>query len=108
MESFSALPGLNLGTLAALILMALPVRGLRPVRAARLPTLNVPNPIKETLCFFFRLLLIAVKAPSNALLAEAFERSACLAMASMSSDLFTRFPFRCGCESNGKILQALV
>ena len=36
--SLSALPGRNLGTLAALILIAAPVRGLRPLRAARLPT----------------------------------------------------------------------
>ena len=33
--SFNALPGRNLGTLAALILIASPVRGLRPTRAAR-------------------------------------------------------------------------
>ena len=33
--SFSALPARNFGTLAALILMAAPVRGLRPLRAAR-------------------------------------------------------------------------
>ena len=36
--SFSALPGVKRGTLAALILISAPVRGLRPVRAARLPT----------------------------------------------------------------------
>ena len=33
-----ALPGRNFGTLLALILMVVPVRGLRPLRAARLPT----------------------------------------------------------------------
>ena len=46
--SFNALPGRNLGTLAALILIAAPVRGLRPVRAARLPTAKVPKPTSET------------------------------------------------------------
>ena len=35
--SLSALPGLNLGTFCALILSGMPVRGLRPVRAERLP-----------------------------------------------------------------------
>ena len=42
--SFRPLPGRNFGTLAALILMVAPVRGLRPLRAARLPTTNVLNP----------------------------------------------------------------
>lgn len=36
--SFKPLPALNLGVLAAGILMGPPVRGLRPVRAARSPT----------------------------------------------------------------------
>ena len=75
------------------------------MRAARLLTLKVPNPTRDTLCFFLRLPLIADKAPSSALAAEAFDRSACLAMASMSSDLFTRFPFRCWHERNRKILR---
>src|ERR1700759_241663 len=42
--SFNALPGRNFGTLAALILMVAPVRGLRPARAARLPAEKVPKP----------------------------------------------------------------
>ena len=36
--SLRPLPARNFGTFAALILMSLPVRGLRPVRAARSPT----------------------------------------------------------------------
>ena len=43
------LPGLNFGILADLILIVAPVRGLRPVRAARLPTWKVPNPTSVTL-----------------------------------------------------------
>lgn len=95
-ESFSALPGLNFGTLAALILIALPVWGLRPVRADRWPTLKVPKPTSETLCFFFRLAVMADSMPFTARAAEALDRSADLATQSMSSCLFTRFPFRCG------------
>ena len=41
--SFNALPDTNAGTLDAAILISAPVCGLRPVRAARLFTLNVPN-----------------------------------------------------------------
>lgn len=44
----SPLPRENLGTVAAAILMASPVLGLRPIRASRLPTLNVPNPVRVT------------------------------------------------------------
>ena len=44
MESFNALPALNLGALDAEILISLPVCGLRPVRAALLDTSNVPKP----------------------------------------------------------------
>ena len=43
--SFNALPDTNAGTLDAAILISAPVCGLRPVRAARLFTLNVPKPI---------------------------------------------------------------
>src|SRR5882724_711303 len=41
---FSARLGRKRGTLAGGILISLPVRGLRPFRAARLVTTNVPNP----------------------------------------------------------------
>lgn len=43
--SLNALPAVNLTVLAAAILIASPVFGLRPVRAARLPEPNVPKPI---------------------------------------------------------------
>src|SRR5664280_3113017 len=87
--SLSALPGRNFGTLAALILMGSLVRGLRPLRAARLLTLKVPKPTSETVVFFFRLVFTPPIMASRARDAAAFEMSACLAMCSMSSVLFT-------------------
>lgn len=47
-ESFSALPGLKLGTLLAAIWISWPVWGLRPVRAGRCFTEKVPKPTRET------------------------------------------------------------
>jgi len=64
-----------------LILIAAPVRGLRPVRAALAPTLKVPNPTKVTLSFFLSAPFIAANAPSNALPAEALEILADFAIA---------------------------
>src|SRR5829696_1201141 len=90
--SLSALPGRNLGTLAALILIAAPVRGLRPLRAALLPTAKVPNPTSETEPPFFKVVLTAPIIDSNARVAAALEMSACFAMCSISSVLFTRGP----------------
>lgn len=46
--SFNALPDTNAGTLDAAIWISAPVCGLRPVRAARSFTLNVPKPINCT------------------------------------------------------------
>jgi hypothetical protein len=90
--SFNALPGRNLGTLAALILIAVPVRGLRPVRAARRPTANVPKPTKETEPPFFNVVLTAPITESKALVAAALEMSACVAMCSINSVLFNSMP----------------
>ncbi len=53
--SFSALPETNAGTLAAAILISLPVCGLRPVRSARWFTLKVPKPTSCTASPSFRL-----------------------------------------------------
>jgi len=81
-------PGVNFGTTAAAILMASPVRGLRPSRAARALVWNVPNPTKTTLspsaiCW----LTVSMKA-SSILLAAALEHSLFVAMASINSVLF--------------------
>ena len=43
--SFRALPALNFGVFAALILIVSPVFGLRPFLSARVPTSKVPKPI---------------------------------------------------------------
>src|SRR5918912_4472599 len=90
--SLRALPGRNLGTFAALILIVAPVRGLRPLRAARLLTLNVPKPTSDTLLFFFSVVFTPPMTASSARVAAAFEMSACLAMCSINSDLFTKVP----------------
>jgi hypothetical protein len=74
-----------LGTLAALILIAAPVRGLRPVRAARLPTANVPNPTNDTVPPFFNVVFTAPMVDSNARVAAALEISACFAMCSAAN-----------------------
>src|SRR5690606_3071079 len=86
--SRSALPALKPGTFAALILIAAPVCGLRPVRAARLRTEKVPKPTSVTCSPFFRALVTALIMPSTARAAAALEISAALATASISSDLF--------------------
>jgi hypothetical protein len=88
--SFRPLPGRNFGTLAFLILIAAPVRGLRPVRAARFPTAKVPKPTKETVPPFFRVVRTAPMVASRARPAAALDKSACLAMCSINSVLFTK------------------
>ena len=53
-----------------------PVRGLRPLRAARLPTLKVPKPTSETLLFFFSVCFTPPIMASRARVAAALEISA--------------------------------
>src|SRR5262249_59861899 len=96
-----AWPARNFGTLRALIWMGAPVRGLRPCRALRLPTKNEPKPTSVTISPFFSEPLIELTVASNARPAAALEISACLAIASISSDLFTGAPFRCEIEIRG-------
>ena len=55
--SFSALPALNAGFIDAATLIVSPVRGLRPSRAARLRTWNVPKPTTVTVSPFFTALV---------------------------------------------------
>jgi hypothetical protein len=89
--SLSFVPALNLGTFDALILMAVPVRGLRAARAARAPTENVPKPIRLTCSPSANALDIALRVAFNAFEACAFVIPASAAMHSMSSALFTAF-----------------
>src|SRR3989304_4487896 len=64
--SLSAFPALNVGILAALILIVSPVCGLRPLRAARSRTPKVPNPTKVTTSLLFSDLVMLVKTASSA------------------------------------------
>jgi len=92
-ESFKALPGLKVGSVAALIWIGAPVCGLRPVRAARSFTENVPKPTNATDSPLVKVSVIAAIVASNARPAAAFGMSADAAIASINSDLFTVFPF---------------
>src|SRR5690606_8843068 len=78
--SFRALPGRNFGTLAFLILIVSPVRGLRPVRAARAETANVPKPTSVTVPPFLSVVLTAPIRASSERPAAALEISALLAI----------------------------
>src|SRR5690348_2882938 len=90
--SLSALPALNAGTLDALILMFSPVRGLRPVRAERLRTTNVPKPTSDTSSPFFSAFLMISVVASSARPASALERLALSEMALINSALFMETP----------------
>ncbi len=78
--------------MADLILMGSLVRGLRPVRAARLVTAKVPNPTIDTLPPFFKVVFTPPMTASSARVAAALEMSAWRAMCSINSDLFTKEP----------------
>ena len=82
------LPALNAGFIDAATLIVSPVRGLRPSRAARLRTANVPKPTTVTVSPFFRALVIAAMTASTARPASAFVSSAPSATASINSALF--------------------
>src|SRR5580765_2693322 len=88
MASLSALPALNEGFFEALILIVAPVRGLRPVRAARLRERNVPKPTSATLSPFFNAFVITSMTASTARPASALLSSAESATAETNSPLF--------------------
>src|SRR5688572_12191227 len=69
--------------------MGSPVRGLRPMLAARRVTWKVPKPTKRTSFPFLSEAVMESKTPSRALLASALERPAALATAAIRSFLFT-------------------
>ncbi|MDB5776197.1 MAG: putative cytosolic protein [Herbaspirillum sp.] len=85
-----------------MILIASPVRGLRPVRAARLPTENVPKPTNVTVPFFFNVFFTAPISASNARAEAAFEISASVAMCSINSVLFTYAPLKIDRHESGR------
>src|ERR1700722_10336002 len=89
---FSSLPGVNLATLRAAILMVAPVCGFRPLRALRCETENVPNPIKATLSPFLRAAVTLSTVVSIAVVACAFEMLQAPAIRSTRSALFMLSP----------------
>lgn len=81
-------PALNFATFLALILIAAPVRGFRPILAALLDTENVPKPTRTTLSPFFNAF---PTAPVNELIAAVacfFEIPTLSAIFSTNSALF--------------------
>ena len=64
-KPFRLAPALNFGALLAAIFTFSPVCGLRPTRALRLPTLNVPKPVMPTFSPFFSALAITPSVASN-------------------------------------------
>ena len=99
MASLSAFPGLNPGAFEALILIISPVRGLRPLRARRARTENVPNPASLTVSPFFRAFVIASSNPSIAQPAAFLDISAEAATASINSALFMAATLLTSCLS---------
>lgn len=81
------LPAVNLGTVLAAIFNASPVCGCRPVRAARLVDLNVPNPGSTTVSPLATVATTLSIMAFNALAAVVLVISAWAAIWSISSDL---------------------
>lgn len=65
--------------------MVSPVLGLRPSRAARGLTLNVPNPINVTSSPFFSALIMLSTVAFNAAVASCYDKSAISAMCDTKS-----------------------
>jgi hypothetical protein len=89
----SSAPALNFATRLAAILIGLPVCGLRPLRAERLATVNVPKPMSATLSPFFKVLEVTFMKASKARDASALVIFASDAIASINSALFIFFVF---------------
>jgi hypothetical protein len=73
-----------------------------------LVTANVPNPTKETVPPFFNVVFTAPTVASSALEAAALEISACLAICSINSDLFTKNPLPLRRDVYQKLLFGIV
>jgi hypothetical protein len=85
--SFSDLPEVNLGILAAGIVMTAPVLGLRPFLDFLLTTEKVPNPTSVTFCPFFSADLMEFNVESSALVESALLNPVPDAILSISSAL---------------------
>src|SRR5450759_3236107 len=91
--AFNVAPALNAGALEALILIASPVPGFRPFRAARFLTSKVPKPTKATLSPIFRAaVMMSISAPM-ALSASTFVLFVFVAIAAINSERFMVSPF---------------
>jgi hypothetical protein len=90
--SFRAFPALNPGTFDALIWIVAPVWGLRPSRAARGLTENVPKPTRDTWSPRLRASVTLSITASSARPASDLLMSAADAIASIRSVLFTKVP----------------
>ena len=90
--SLSAFPGLNEGTFDAAIGTLSPVRGLRPVRAARLFVVNVPNPAIPTASSFASASAIASSTVSTVPSATDLVSPILSATRPTIADLFTASP----------------
>lgn len=86
--ALSVAPGLNAGTLDASIFSTSPVLGLRPVRAARLRTSNVPKPTNERDSPVFRVSEMMSSIAPKPRSASALLQPVLLANSSTSSFLF--------------------
>lgn len=91
MLPLSVVEGLNRTVLDDLTLIASPVAGLRPLRAARVALVNVPRPLMRTFRPFFKLLVVVVRNVSKTRLMAAFGTSGFLAAISSSRSLVNRY-----------------
>jgi len=85
---FRPAPAENFTVFLAGILMALPVWGLRPVRAARLPALKAPKPTRVTLSPFFKDAVTVPRTRQPCRRPPLAHPETFLAMASINSALF--------------------
>src|SRR5258708_15498938 len=87
MDSLSCFEALKRTVFPAAILIASPVCGLRPMRAARLETLNVPKPAIDISPSFFSPLVMVSKMASTASFAAFTVHSVCSRTTSTRVDL---------------------
>src|SRR5262249_8624868 len=107
---FNSAPGVNFATRRAAILMVAPVCGLRPLRAFRCETENVPKPIRATGSPFWSELVMLSTPASIAAAAWVLLIPAPAAIRSIKSALFIVAPgegLLCSCGSAIPVRQAL-
>src|SRR6266571_7712797 len=90
--AFRVAPAENFGDFDAAILIAAPVDGLRPLRAARLATEKVPKPVIPTVSPFFRRSVMISMMVFTALFAAAPDNSVRFANSAISSPFFITNP----------------